>query len=255
MWRYAVSNIERVRGLQLWSVALALVVCLVAVACSGTDEGDEPTFEEEGAMLEAMSLQVGDLPPGLQQTESLTTTNEEAAAIQPDEEGALRRYDALGRVLAYKAAFLPTSEGLGDTILGVEIEVTLYEDSSGASRWFQDRVQDVQEQIDAVQSGGGSGLLELEIEELDLSGITAQSFGLTQSGFVEDDETSLRADHQLLFAVNRVGVFLRADAVVENGTDRTVYAEEVREWMELVVRRIGETLDSARRIGPRAAFV
>ena len=136
-----------------------------------------------------------------------------------------------------RATFLPGPDAPTDLLIGVEAEVTLFDDSSGARLWLADKLEEARAQVDAA-GDRSSGLTEREVTEIDAKIIDPNAYWIRDSGFEPGETLSLSVDNQVLFRIDGVTVFLRVDVVAQGVSDRSFFAIEFAQLAQLLRERL-----------------
>ncbi len=220
-------------------ICLALAVALVAAGCDG---GGEPQVggPEDQALLDRMALTVDDLPPGLQRVAAAYSTNQEAAegSANPTEE--LGKLDFWGRRLGYQLDFIRSPGETTDMpVRGLRLALSLYETDQGAGLSFD---ADVATARAADWRGSNPQLTEIEVTEVERSGIGDGRYWLHITGFETESPTVLFVDDQVVFRVGRVRAYLRVQTAFDGATDRELYMNQVEQWARLASDRIAAAL-------------
>ena len=218
------------------AAVLALAAALVACRSGSSSEPDD----DDRARLQRVMLTIEDVPAGLQPGASTFTTNDEAATESGDYETELANYEDWGRILGYRATFVPGPDASLDLAIGVEAEATLFDDPEGALSWFEDRKADAEAQVEAAEDGVPGALTDPEVVAVDAQTIAPDAFWARTSGFETDDRSSLRVDNQILFRIDEIAAIVRVDVVARGISDRTFFATEVQNLAQLMVQRITE---------------
>jgi hypothetical protein len=223
-------------------LAALMALAVVLLACR-SDSSGEPT-DDDRELLQRVMLTLEDMPEGLQAGASTFVTNDEAATDSGDYEGELANYEEWGRILGYRATYIPGPEASLDLAIGVEADAVLFDDADGALSWFEDRMADAEAQIEAAQDGS-SALTDPETVAVDARTVAADAFWVRTSGFDATDQNSLRVDNQILFRVEEMTAIVRVDVVARGIMDRTFFATEAQNLAQLMVQRM--TAEFARQ--------
>lgn len=224
-----------------WLLALAcagLIIGIVAAACGG---GGEPKDDEEAqGLLEQMVLTVEDLPAGLQRVSAAFSTNEELAKGQASPKEEQARIEAWGRRLGYDVAFVPSADTPPDLpVRFVQVAASLYDTPEGAGASFADAVSAARA-TDWKKTY--TALTDVEATEVNRPGVEGERFWMRVSGLESQEPPALLVDDQVVFRVGSVRAYLRVGSVFANGADRTVYMEQVEQWVRLLSQRIADVL-------------
>ena len=111
--------------------------------------------------------------------------------------------------------------------------MSLYRTPEGASDSFAEGVRTAR---DTDWPPLYPGVQELEVAEIERPGIGDEAIWFRISGF--DDGEALVVDDQVAFRVGSVRSFLRVVTVVDAGTGRDAYLDQVEAWARLVAERI-----------------
>lgn len=218
----------------LWLAALLPVVATIA-ACGG----EERLSLEEALRL--MVLQPEDLP-GFEVREETFTTNEDAAGGSADR---LALLDEWGRLLGYEVAYEPVDQTLvAYPVDGINVSASIYLTEEGASDSFADAVRTAKETDWAATY---PGLREFMREEITVSELADEAIWLRLTGreTVGGSET-LVTDDLIFFRVGPERGFMRVLARSIEEDSREELREQVREWLEALVRNVEAALADSR---------
>lgn len=223
---------------------LVTVILVVAAltACKGKGggndggDGNRPLTLEQA--LQAMVLQVEDLPPEYVRGESAFTTNEQAAV---GDEERKQLIDSWGRLLGFDVTYTPSNlEQQG--VRGMNISSSLYTSEDGASESFADAKKTVEETDWATTY---AGLRDFKQEEIDAEGRADEIGWLRFSGFqpASAPPDPLITDDLIYFRIGRERGFLRVLSSSNATTDRAYLNETVDAWLTTLLQRVRETLE------------
>lgn len=188
-------------------------------------------------ILERMVLQLDDLPSGLTEAGSTTSTNESIAAEEVDPEAELDRLESLGRVLGFEADFIPGPDAPPElAVAGVSSAASLYLTSEGASDSF---ATDAEAARRADWPAAYPDLTTLEVRDVNRPDIADEVLwvritGLRDGGMFAEDFIVLRRD--------RVRGFVRHAALVLSSNDRNVLLADVADLAARQIEHIDATL-------------
>jgi hypothetical protein len=231
-----------VRRLLRLSAALLLIALVAACKDGGGDGGDGDsggplTLE---AALQAMVLQVDDLPPDLVRAESSFGTNEQAAAGSAERKQLL---DSWGRLLGFDVTFQPSGDSLQQQgVKGMNVSASLYQTEEGASQSFADAEKTVE---DTDWATTYAGLRDFMQEELNVGDRADEIGWLRFSGFQPSNvpPDPLITDDLIYFRIGRERGFLRVLASSNETTDRAYLNEMVDGWLTSLLQRVRDTLE------------
>lgn len=198
----------------LLPIALAVFLLPLAGACGGDDGNSDDAFRD---VLAGMTLQITDVPPGMQSLGSAFSTNEDAAGGLgggPTKE----QLDAWGRILGYKNDFQATEPTSESSITAISTSVSIYRTAAGASDSFSDRINSARN-VDWANSH--SDFAGFQQEELTRDLGVDDMLWLHFSGFKEigPGDRRLVTDDQIVFRLDRAWGFVGAVSIAAPGVE------------------------------------
>ncbi len=232
---------------------------IVAAACSGGGDSDEPTPtaapsstvcgtpdaasdetanpQDIAAQLAAVVLREGDLPDNLQRSSLIFSTNDELSQGAPDEAAELARLEELGRQLGVEVAFVPLDPGSASSPVrgGIQNSVSAYVAADGAGQSLQQGVAEArQNDWPALYTD----LTDVSVEELPRD-VGDDSVWFRVIGRDQGDQVIV--DDQVVFRVGRARVFLRVISSFADRGSADQFAGQVEECAAIVVGRARAT--------------
>ena len=215
--------------------SILVAALAITLACGGGDDG--PTDEELQQGLQIMVLQPDEVPAGLQSIRSEFADNDQAASGLgggPTKE----QLEAWGRVLGYSSDFQTAEPNPASTTTALSSQVTLYEDATGASESFTDRVTRARA---ADWQSSHIDLAEFEQEEItrDLSVDDSYWVHLTGYQATNANERRLVSDDIAIFRVGRAWGYLNVVSLGAASVSDRAFAENTVE--ALLLKQIEHT--------------
>lgn len=218
--------------------ALATASMLAAAAC-GSDGGGsvDPGDPELRATLRMMVLQEEDVPDGLAVLGGEFSTNEQAASGLGA--GATKeQLDEWGRILGFSINYQRTDPLNADVVSAIGSSVSVYEDESGASDSFTNRVAQARS---ADWQASHSDLTEFQQEEITGALRADDQLWLRFTGFKEvaPGESVMVADDVIVFRLKDAWGFLNVISTsASGGTDRALNRDIVKNLAEQQILRV-----------------
>ena len=228
--------------MKLLSALIALLMLTLLAACSGDYDGSSGD-EEFRRALASMTLQISDVPAGMQSLGPAYSTNADAASglgSGPTEE----QLDAWGRILGYKSDFQASEPVDESAITAVSSSVSIYKAAQGASDSFTDRVATAR-RVDWGTSH--PDLSEFEQKELERDLGVDDMLWLYFTGYKEIGPGDKRAisDDQIVFRIGRAWGFTGAVSTGAKGIeDRDFILQPLETLVRTQVQHMRDGLQS-----------
>lgn len=240
-------------------IIFALLPLLLLVAACGSDDdtvggGELTQSPAPGVTLSSLEqslasvlLEESDLPPGLQGTAPIFSTNDDLAA---DSE-RLATIIATGRRLGVDVQFIPTDQLDPDYPVrgGIQSAASIYESPLGASETFLEAVGDARANDWAANY---PSLTDVTVTEISRD-VGEESVWLRVSGTAECEfivtpvpgegptptcsETKIVVLDNVLFRQGRVRGFLQVSGLFPPVSAQDVFVDQVLQWVELMTDR------------------
>ncbi len=228
--------------MKLLTALLALLMLALLAACGGDDDGNSGD-EEFRQVLASMTLQISDVPAGMQSLGPAYSTNKDAASglgSGPTEE----QLDAWGRILGYKSDFQASAPVDDSAVTAVSSSVSMYTTAQGASDSFTDRVATAR-RVDWGTSH--SDLSEFEQKELERDLGVDDMLWLHFTGYKEigPGDKRLISDDQIVFRIDRAWGFTGAVSTGAKGVeDRDFILQSLETLVRTQVQHMRDGLQS-----------
>jgi hypothetical protein len=220
-----------------------LTALLLLWACNGDGNGGAPIEEEIRLALQSMVLQQTEIPEGLENLGGSFADNAQASSglgSGPTKE----QLDGWGRILGYQNDYQRGDPSSTTAANALSTAATLYNDDSGASDSFSDRVNRARE---ADWQASHGDLTEFQQEEVSRELPADASFWLHLTGFQQTGPavTRLVSDDILVFRVGRTWGYLNVVSLAAAGeTDRAFLSSQVEQLARTQIEHMRRVLDT-----------
>lgn len=255
------------------SIIVFIVVALAFVIACGGDDDDPPADSASVSVtppvsaeqqdlrdkLASILLRPSDLPPGLELSGPIFSTNEQVAGPNQDE---LQRLIELGRQLGVDSQYIPTDalDPAEPARGGVQSSASVYVAPAGASATFQETAGQARANDWAANY---PNLDEVKAEELDkrigdeslwlrISGLQGCTPLATNTPAPDGAVPSATCEgvrrvviDNVIFRVGRVRAYVQVSSLFPEAAEPDVYTGIVGAWADIVAQRAAETFPTS----------